>query len=139
MAYVAYKIHVCYPIAAAPEAALTATPSSTIIREGRCKLPDEGLFWASMQLFDDQLVLSGWTWSGQYERAISLQHVDEVRWINNPDVPGNLVLCLTSGEMITVAVKGAGMWKYAIDEQCGHGLRSVRFEDVSVTPLAYAA
>jgi len=139
MAHPSYTINVCYPIARPAVKLVEPTRSTRILRQGRVKVADVAVFFASMYLYEDRLVLEGWRWNGQYQREIRLSNLTEIRWVNSPGVPGNLILALRSGELLTLGVKGVGMWKYTLDEQCGHGLASMRFEEDEQPWMALAA
>lgn len=139
MAHPSYTIHVCYPIARPTMRRIEKPRSVRIIRQGRVRLCDASVFFASMRLFEDRLVFSGWSWQGHYQQEMSLVDLTEVRWVNNPDIPGNLVLVLRSGDMLTLRVNGAGTWKYALDGQCGRRFTSMRFETETPPQFALAA
>jgi hypothetical protein len=85
----------------------------------RCTIPGLSLWFGKAQLFDDRVRLTGWTWSGRYERVIPLQHIDRVKWwAVMEDV--NFLLHLRDGSAVPLYLhRNAGTWNYEVRDLLG--------------------
>lgn len=84
--------------------------SSQSIYTHRCSLPNRILWFGKAVLYEDQVVVKGWTWRGRYRREIAIDDIDEVEWRPRPTKP-NLILHLDEGQVFPLRLReGAGLW-----------------------------
>lgn len=89
---------------------LASADSPTPIYSHRCTLPNRTLWFGRASLYEDRVVLRGWTWRGRYHRQISLQRIKEVNWRPVPEGP-NLILELHNGSSVALRLQtGGGLW-----------------------------
>lgn len=88
----------------------------------RCTLPEERLWFARADLFDDAIRLSGWTWRGRVERRIAIASIDRVQWwAVLKDV--NFMLHLADGTSIPMQLhQGAGTWNCKLHDLMGESI-----------------
>jgi hypothetical protein len=89
---------------------------SAPLLSSRARFSDRWLLQGKMQLYDDALVLEGWTWAGRYRQRIPLVEIASVEWWDGAST-WNLVITVAGPTRLLVHVGGAGRWKYAILEQ----------------------
>ncbi len=81
----------------------------------RFQLPDARLFFTKARLYSNCIVLKGWSTSGRYSRTILFSEIEDTQWwFGRTDI--NFAIYLTSGEDLLLHIKGAGNWKYTLDE-----------------------
>ena len=79
---------------------------------------DAPLLFSKARLFEDRIVLTGWGFKGRHKRVIHLNEIKEVDWwFGRAEV--NFALNLNSGPPVSMYLKGAGNWKYTIEELLG--------------------
>jgi hypothetical protein len=98
----------------------------------RCTLPEFSLWFGRAQLFAECVRLSGWTWSGRFERDIQLGDIERVKWWAAEDV--NFLLHLDDGTVVPMRLhQNAGIWNYQLRDLLGmSGLAQSR--DLRVRP-----
>lgn len=93
------------------------------LRTAPFALEDRWLLWSQARLYADRLVLTGWSLTGRYRRAIPLEQIDE------PEVAeGRLVLILVEEASLEIRVESPEDWASAITtyrdlRSCGGGAR----------------
>lgn len=68
------------------------------------------LLCSRVRLFDDGIVLTGWSWKGRYRRRLPLRHVLQIDIVDRRGI----LLWLASGETIRLRVRKARRWKEAV-------------------------
>lgn len=86
-----------------------------IILSARFHLPETRIFFPKAKLYADRIELRGWSAKGRYARTIALAEVEDTKWwFGRSDI--NFALYLKSGEDLLMHLRGAGNWKYTLDE-----------------------
>ena len=80
------------------------------------RLSEPSLLRGRARLYRDHIVLAGWTWGGRFNRELPLTQVERVDWWTG-DGPVNFTIQLQDGELISCKIRGAGRWKFEV-EQC---------------------
>lgn len=77
---------------------------------------DRRMLFARARLFEDRLELSGLHWRGWHQRTIPLSQIKSVDWWSGAESGPNFVLHLRNSDSLSLWMKGAGLWKYRIEE-----------------------
>lgn len=85
----------------------------------RCTLPGLLLWFGRAELYPRCIRLVGWTWSGRFERTISLDRIERVRWwAVREDV--NFLLHLADGRGVALQLyRNAGLWNHELHDRLG--------------------
>lgn len=96
---------------------------ASVLLRSRFRYADVRLFFAVARLYGDRIELAGWRWSGRHRRTLPLDRIVRVHWLPERSDGINLILHLNggedSGETLGLHIKGAGLWKYQIEEATG--------------------
>lgn len=110
-----------------------ALTNRLVLLKSFCRVSGIGLLYCRARLFPDWLVLTGWMWRGRYHQRISLSEISQVdRHPNSVPFP-TLTITLRSGEIYTMRIRGAALWKYAIEERLSSSNHS-RMKKIEVQP-----
>lgn len=93
-----------------------------IVLTSACKLPDRWLFRGRAMLYASHIVVKGWGRTGRYERRIQLSELASVGWYGGPGSTPNLFLNFSSGEVFSLRVQAAALWRLNID----HSLKKIQ-------------
>lgn len=78
-----------------------------------CQVPGRSLWFGRAKLFDDVIVLSGWEWTGRYERRIPIRKVENAGWY--PREQYNLILRLEDdSRRVLDLTRHAGVWYWEL-------------------------
>lgn len=79
----------------------------------RARVPGLSLWFGRAKLFDDQIVISGWTWTGRHRHTIPLSQVDDAKWLPREDY--GIVLYMQDDSRHLIDVKDrAGLWYWKL-------------------------
>lgn len=73
-------------------------------------------------LYQDHIRLRGWSLQGRYDRCVGLSEVERVDWYVD-GVP-RVLIGLRQGEEISLAVRGAALWRLTLEDLRGRACRS---------------
>jgi len=93
-----------------------------LVQQGRFRHLNRSLFGARILLHQHALILKGWSWRGAYKRTFPLETIADIEWWEGKN-DCNFALKFNDGESMGLWVKGAGLWKYEIEEQQRKALR----------------
>lgn len=83
-----------------------------------CRLPDRSLWFGKAKLLEDEIVVTGWEWTGHFERRLSLEKIESAQWF--PREEYNLLLRLHDGSRRVMDLKrGAGLWYWKLKDLIG--------------------
>ena len=84
----------------------------------RCSLPGKSLWFGRAELYEERICLSGWTWSGRFQREIPLPVIERVKWWAAEEV--NFVLYLCHDRVVPIQLhRNAGIWNYELRDLLG--------------------
>jgi len=87
-----------------------------------CTLPDRSLWFGQASLYDEHIVIEGWTWRGRYRREIPIRRIESVNWRSRLQGP-NLELTLCDGATVAVRLqKGVGLWNAKLHALLGQSM-----------------
>lgn len=104
---------------------MTSNPSNTsgnALLSSGFRYPRRRLFFGRARLYPDRIDLFEIGWTGFRRRTIWLRDVERISWRTDSERSANVTLYLHDHEPLRLWVKGAGLWKYQIDERLGHRL-----------------
>ncbi len=81
----------------------------------RCRLPDRCLFLGRARLFPEWIRVTGWTWTGRYDRQIPLAEMRSVAWFAGPGRQNGLVFEMRDDSRIPLLLNGSLLWKFALE------------------------
>lgn len=81
-----------------------------VVLRARVSIPGRVLLFGRARLLPDRILITG---LGVRE-TIMLEDVEGVGWIGD-----ELTLTLRSGDDLTIVMRGAGTWKFEIQNRCG--------------------
>jgi len=93
----------------------SAPPSAPPHFSNPFRLLGRQLFFTCARLYGDRLELTGWEWKGRYKRVLPLEAIEDVHWWTGLS-DCNLEIRLQDGESLGLWMRGAGQWKYALEE-----------------------
>lgn len=98
---------------------MSTSSSVSPLLSTRCRIPGRNLWFARASLYDDAVRITGWRWSGAYDRVVKLSRVERVQWWAVLD-DVNFMIHLDEGGVLPLQLyKGAGMWNCKIHELLG--------------------
>lgn len=90
--------------------------SRQVLLQSPCPFAGRRLYLGRARLYATWMMLSGWHASGRYCRCISLADVEEVKWLGAAGrTEPNLQVLLKGGEMLSLHIRGAALWRLTID------------------------
>ena len=111
-----------YPLDALRVVPLMKTPSPPVL-SSPCKHMRRTLWFGQIELFDDHITLSGWCWTGRYERRIDLSDLQLTLWWAVGQGM-NFKLQLESGKTYPLRItEGAGLWHWKLKEMTDSTVR----------------
>lgn len=87
-----------------------------LLQKGRFRHLNRSLFGAQVLLYERVLVLKGWSWRGSYKRTFLLDTITEIEWWEGKN-DCNFAMTFSNGKQMGLWVRGAGRWKFEIEEQ----------------------
>lgn len=87
-----------------------------LIQKGRFRHMTRSLFGANVLLYEQVLMLKGWGWGGLYKRTYPLTDIIDIEWWEGKN-GCNFAIKLKDGKRVPLWIRGAGRWKYEIEEQ----------------------
>lgn len=92
------------------------TISGRLLQKGRFRHMTRSLFGANVLLYEQVLMLKGWGWGGLYKRTYPLTDIIDIEWWEGKN-GCNFAMKLKDGKRVPLRIRGAGRWKYEIEEQ----------------------
>ncbi len=83
--------------------------------KSRCRYPELRWSIGTARLFPEWIQLTGWHAGGRYRRQILVSEIEAVVWQMTPPGAANLFILLCNGEQVCIRVRGAAIWKFALD------------------------
>jgi len=102
----------------------------------RFRFTDRALFFPKARLYRDHITFSGLQWKGRYRLTVPLAQVTRVEWQTTELRATNFAIHLHNGETLWMWLKGAGRWKFKIEE---HAPNLISNDVRPLKPLTSAA
>lgn len=87
-----------------------------LLEKGRFRLLNRSLFGAQVLLYERALTFKGWSLRGTYKQTFWLDTIKEIEWWEGKH-DCNFALKFSNGKEMGLWMRGAGRWKFQIDEQ----------------------
>jgi len=114
---------------------LLAENTSPILLKGRFQLPETRLWGGRVLLYKNCVVFQGRRFFKRYRRTIQLEEVESISWWTGGQ-DANLVFFLKGTDAFACQIRGAGRWKFEIDQLLADkGRRKVVLPDASLVCL----
>ena len=82
------------------------------LRTSRVSFQQPALWWPRLHLYPDRLELTGWRWFERYRRTLPVRDILQVDASDEV-----LVVWLSDGRALRLAVDDAARWREAVDAQ----------------------
>jgi hypothetical protein len=89
--------------------------NSTPLLSSDASLPEQTLWFGEAELHETCIVVSGWTWSGRYERRIDINDIEQAEtWSRSGGA--NLVLHIDTNHELLRLKTGIMLWHWKLKE-----------------------
>lgn len=86
-----------------------------VLLTARFHLPEVRMLFSKAKLYPNRIEFRGWSSKGRYARTVHLSEIEDTQWwFGRSDL--NFALYLRSGEDLLMYLRGAGNWKFTLDE-----------------------
>jgi hypothetical protein len=87
-----------------------------------CTLPNRSLWFGHASLYEEHIVIEGWTWQGRYRREVLVRRIESVNWRSRLQGP-NLELTLDDGSRVSFRLqRGVGLWNAKLHALLGQSM-----------------
>jgi len=105
------------------------------ILKSSAKIAGQRLLRATVALYEHYILIEGWGWRGKYEKKIILSEIDHIEWRSESEQM-NFWIYLKSGKHFPMLLRGAGLWKYTLNERLKKENALATEEDVARSTAA---